>query len=116
MPRMKKIEVELETYHYPYLFYQAKAKARVELTPAQQRVLDGMETGAWYENSGCERHATVRALVSKGRCELARIARKDKAEKIREFTPDEMLVMVIMPELIQMPKIEQPIELYRRLE
>ena len=102
-------EVKLPTEHRPYVVYHAKKDTRRKPTAAQQRILDQMREGVWYE---CEIrkdwHPSCLALVDAGWCEMARVARKDKDGQLRESPVEEMLLDAVFGRFK-----EQPVEMYR---
>lgn len=102
-------EVNLPAGHWPYILYHAKKDTRRKPTPPQQRILDQMREGVWYESElGKDRHASCWALVCEGWCEMARVARKGKDGNLVEPSPEEMLLDAVMGRFK-----EQPFEMYR---
>jgi len=102
-------EVKLPAGHRPYVVHHAKKATRRKPTAAQQRILDQMREGVWYE---CEIRKDWRpsylALVGAGWCEMARVARKDKDGQLREYPVEEMLLDAVFGRFK-----EQPVEMYR---
>ena len=102
-------EVSLPPGHLPYILYNAEKSGRRKPTPPQQRILEQMREGVWYESEiGKDRLESCRALVVKGWCELARVARKGKDGNLVELSFEDMLLESVMGRFI-----EQPCEMYR---
>jgi hypothetical protein len=75
----------------------------------QQRILDQMKEGIWYEGElRKDRTESCRALVSKGLCEMARVACIDENGKLPELSTEQMLLNAILGQFK-----EQPCEMYR---
>ena len=101
-------EVTLPAGHWPYILYHAKQATRRKPTPPQQRILDQMREGVWYESElGKDRHESCRALVGAGWCEMARVARKGKDGNLVEPSAEEILLEAVMGRFK-----EQPCEMY----
>jgi hypothetical protein len=100
--------VTLPKGHFPYVTYCAARPTRRKPSLPQQRILDQMQGGAWYEAETADRHGSCRALVGAGWCEMARVARKDKQGNLVEPSPEQMLLDRIMGR-----SKDQPVEMYR---
>ena len=110
------IEVNLPVGCRPYLLYDAKKPTRRKPTPPQQRILDQMKPGIWYEaehrgpDGKCkDRHESCRALVGEGWLQMGRIAKRGKDGELREYEPEELLLEAIMGD----KRDRQPFEMYR---
>jgi hypothetical protein len=108
---MREIRVYLDSFPWPYLFFIGRRPSGLELTPAQRRAVAMMREGVWYEREvGDPLPITLDALVWKGRCWRAVIARRGQDGKLALWTHEEHLVHALFDES---PKIEQPLILYR---
>lgn len=110
------IEVNLPVGCRPYQLYDAKKPTRRKPTPPQQRILDQMKPGVWYEaeNRGpdgkCkDRHESCRALGVEGWLQMGRIAKRGKDGTLHEYEPEELLLEAIMGD----KRDRQPFEMYR---
>ena len=79
------IEVKLPVGCRPYQLYDAKKPTRRKPTPPQQRILDQMNPGIWYEaetrgpDGKCkDRRKSCRALVREGWLQMGRTAKRGK--------------------------------------
>jgi len=81
----------------PYLYYSAVEPTNKAPSPPQQRILDQMELGKWYETDDKDRLDSCYALVSKGLLVFAKIGRFDKTTgKPIEASPEEMLLAFLL--------------------
>ena len=102
-------EVTLPKGHWPYLLYRAVKPTRRKPSQPQQRIIDQMRPGVWYESElGKESIKSCRALVNAGWCEMACVARKDKDGQLRLAVPEDILLDVVLG----LSK-KQPFEMYR---
>ena len=109
-------EVTLTKEHGPYIFFESLKPSGRKPTPPQQRILDQMRPGVWYEpefrgpDGKCkDRSSSCEALVSLGRCITARIAKEGPDGKLFEPSPEDMLLASIFGD--DMPK--PPFVMYR---
>jgi len=110
------IEVKLPVGCRPYQLYDAKKPTRRKPTPPQQRILDQMKPGIWYEaehwgpDKKCkDRHESCRALVGEGWLQMGRIAKHGKDGELHDYEPEELLLEAIMGD----KRDRQPFEMYR---
>ncbi len=80
------------------------------MSPAQQRILNTMREGVWYQMD-VERVESCRALVGRGWCTFAQIARRNVDGDLYEPDPDELLLAVLLRNELK----PQPLEVYRRV-
>lgn len=108
---MREIRVYLASFPWPYMFFIGRRPGVLELTPTQRRAVAMMREGVWYEREvGDPLPGTLDALVWKGWCWRAVIARKGPDGKLALWTWEEHLVHVLFG---GEPKIEQPVMLFR---
>jgi hypothetical protein len=102
-------EITLPEGHSPYILYRATKATRRQPTPPQQRILDQMRQGVWFESEiGKDRTESCHALVAAGWCVMARIAKKGNDGNLVEKTFEDLLLDAVMGR-----KKEQPFEMYR---
>ena len=107
---MREVTSPLASFPWPYVFFKARKPGQRKLSPAQQRILDTMREGVWYQMD-VERAESCRALVGSGWCVSARIARRDATGKLYEPDPDELLLAVLLRNELK----GQPLAVYRRV-
>ena len=98
------------------MLFESNKTSRRKPSPAQQRILDQMRAGVWYEpewrgeDGKCkDRTESCNALVGLGRCIMARIAKEGPDGKLFEPSPEELLLEVIFSG----KKHDQPLVMYR---
>ena len=113
---VKMREVTLQNRHRPYMLFESHKPSRRKPSPAQQRILDQMRAGVWYEpewrgeDGKCkDRTESCNALVRLGRCIMARIAKEGPDGKLFEPSPEELLLEAIFSG----KKHDQPLVMYR---
>ena len=109
-------EVTLPKNHRPYILFESRKPSGRKPSPPQQRILDQMRPGVWYEpewlgeDGKCkDRSESCNALVGLGRCIMARIAKEGPGGKLFEPSPEDRLLEAIFGE--DRPK--QPFVMYR---
>ena len=87
---MNLVERNIKDFKGPYKFGANLTKRPLKLTAPQQRMLDGMEFGKWYE--GPDRfYTTMMVLVDKGYVVMASRAKRGPDGKLVEFTMNDLL-------------------------
>ena len=114
---MKAFKKNISAEEYPYIGYVAHRPTHKPPTPPQQRVLDQMEHGMWYEpetideNGKCkDRLDSCYALVAKGLLVYAKLGIKKDNGTIKEPSPEEMLLDFIFKDRT----FHQPFTLFRK--
>ena len=109
-------KVTLPKGHRPYMLFESRKPSGRKPSPPQQRILDQMRAGVWYEPEWLgedgkrkDRAESCNALVRLGRCIMARIAKEAPDGKLYEPSSEAMLSEAIFSE--DRPK--QPFVMYR---
>ena len=109
-------EMTLPKNHRPYMLFESRKPSGRKPSPPQQRILDQMRPGVWYEpewrgeDGRCkDRTESCNALVGLGRCIMARIAKEGPDGKLFEPSPEELLLEAILSG----KKHDQPLVMYR---
>lgn len=109
-------EVTLPKNHRPYIAFESYKPSGRKPSVAQQRILDQMRPGVWYEpewrgpDGKCkDRTDSCNALVGLGRCIMARIAKEGPDGNLYELSLAEILMEAMFGDDI--PK--QPLVMYR---
>jgi hypothetical protein len=106
---MNLVERNINAFKLPYKFGTNLTKRPLKLTAHQQRMLDGMEFGKWYEGPICF-YTTMMALVDKGYVVMAFRAKRGPDGKLVALTPEELVVECILNE----SPTPQPCRLFTR--
>jgi len=109
-------EVTLPKKRRPYMIFESCKPSGRKPSPPQQRILDQMKPGVWYEPECCgpdgkckDRTESCNALVNLGRCIMARIAKRGPDGKLFELSPEDLLSEVISNGKLY----HQPLVMYR---
>lgn len=100
---MKAFKKNISNEEYPYIGYCAEKPTYKTPTVPQQKILDQMESGIWYETEDrdergrCkDRIASCYALVAKGWLVYAKLGLKRNDGAIKEPLPEEILLHCIL--------------------
>jgi len=101
-------EIAPHERHSSYVLYKAKRAGR-KPSPRQQRILDQMRQGIWYESEPPkDRCDSCHALVVAGWLVEARIAKMGNEGKLVEKTVDDLLLDIVYSQ-----HLEEPLVMYR---
>jgi len=109
-------EVTLPSNHRPYMLFKSRKPSGRKPSPPQQRILDQMRPGIWYEPEWLgedgkrkDRTESCIALVRLGRCIMAQIAKMGPDGKLFVPSSEELFLEAIFSGKFH----DQPLVMYR---